>query len=191
MVQAVGGFKIGLTSTDLKGDNDGTALSKWSGVIGGIWGWELAPWFTLQVEPVWTQKGVDLEAFRIGELPTSLKLDYVELPILAKFKMRRPSDSRSGPFAVVGPAPAVATNAELRVQGADENAAEYITDFDLGVAMGLGYDIAVDQGVLTLEARYVWGVLETFESNAPRPEVTNDLMNRAWQFTVGWYTPVF
>ena len=182
----VAGGRGGWTLTDLAGGNDGAAKSRQSAVLGGVIGWEPNAWFSLRVEPGWTQKGADVDNFTSGDLPSAIRLDYFEIPVLARFKRCMPADSRGGLFAVVGPSVAINTQARLTVAGGDENIAAHVRDADFGLALGVGWDLAAETGVVSFEARYVHGFSDCFEASAPRQDITSDLSNRALQVTVTW-----
>lgn len=182
----VAGGRGGWTLTDLAGSNDEAATSRQSAVLGGIIGWEPNAWFSVRVEPGWTQKGADVDDFTFGDLPSAIRLDYFEIPVLARFKRCMPADSRGGLFGVVGPSFAINTKARLTAAGGDENIAEFVRGTDFGLAVGVGWDVAAEAGVVSFEARYVHGFNDCFEATAPRQDITGDLSNRALQVTVTW-----
>jgi outer membrane protein with beta-barrel domain len=141
---------------------------------------------------VWTKKGADLENFQQGEIPTALKLDYFELPILGKFKYATsPQFGSGGPFGVFGPTIGINTRANVSVVGGDENIAEHVSDADFGLTFGAGYDFIVGNAVTTIEVRYVLGLVDVFDSDAPAPAATADRQNRALQITVGLSKSIF
>lgn len=182
----VAGARGGWTLTDLAGSNDDAAKSRQAAVLGAVFGWEMNPWFSLRVEPGWTQKGSDVEEFTTGDLPSAIRLDYFEIPVLARFKRCTSADSQGGLFAVVGPSLAINTKARLTVVGGDENIAEHVSGTDFGLAVGAGWDVAAEKGIVSFEARYVHGFNDVFEATAPRQDVTSDLSNRTLQVTVTW-----
>ena len=168
---------------------DPTAMNNFT--LGGILGWEIEDWFAVQVEPLWTQKGAELQNYELGEYTATLNLDYFELPVLAKFKRAAGEDRRSGVFGLLGPVIALNLRANLVIAGDETNVSEYIHQADWGVAFGAGYDISLGTGVTTIDVRYVMGLSDVFQSDAPEPEVTGGLKNGALQITVGWYTGIF
>src|SRR5262245_35494628 len=129
-VTVVAGARGGWTLTDLMGSNDGLVHSRQSGLLGGIIGWELSPMFSVRVEPGWTQKGADLDDLDLGAFPTAIKLDYFEIPVLAKFKYTKTPESRGGPFGVIGPDFAISTHTSLTAAGGEENIGDLVEDFD-------------------------------------------------------------
>jgi hypothetical protein len=156
-------------------------------VLGAILAWDTAPWFSVMVEPSFAGKGSDIEDVS----NTGLFLMYFDLPIVAKFKYCLNAPSRTGFFGTVGVAPAINTQATLRVQGAEENAASQIADFDLGLVGGAGFDWDFDSGgVVTLEARLIGGVLDA-TLNGSNPAIEREARNLALQFTVGFFRPFY
>jgi hypothetical protein len=188
--QVVVGAKIGYANTDLVGSNDDGISTKNAAVLGGIFGWLINPWFALHVEPVFTQKGAEIDNFQFGDLPASVRLTYLELPVLAKFKYERPADTRSGPFGTIGPVFGFNTSDELEVAGSTQNVNQPVKSFDFGLGVGAGWDIAAGNGHATLEVRYVIGLTNVFDSGGPRPDITDDLKNRALQVSIGWFKRV-
>ena len=77
------------------------------------------------------------------------------------------------------------------VAGGETNLSEYVHQVDWGLALGAGYDIASGPGITTIDLRYVLGLSDVFQSNAPQPEVTGGLKNGSLQITVGWFTGIF
>lgn len=189
-VQVVGGFKGGWTLTDIGGDTAAEVSSTSAGVIGGILGWEINPWFTAQIEPVFIQKGAELENFDFGEFASLIKLDYFEIPLLAKFRYTHPAGTHQGPFGVVGPVFSINTRAALSVAGGDENIADHVRNAAFGLAFGGGYDIGTGNAVTTIDARYVVDFTEIFESDTPNPETTSDLRTRGLEITIGFYMEI-
>jgi hypothetical protein len=190
--QVVMGGRGGYGVTDLVGSNDDGIGTRSGAVLGFLVGWEINPWFSVRFEPDVTLKGADLEGYAFGDLPTSLRFTYVELPLLATFKHAMTSDPRNGFFATAGPVLGVNTKAEARYAGADNNVQDAVTSTDFGIGVGLGYEIAqAEKGVVSFEVRYVIGLTDVFEESVPRPEVLGDLKNRALQFSIGWFGGVF
>lgn len=188
-VDVVAGLKGGWTSTDLAG---GSGDARSGGVFGIAVGWEINRWLSFHVDPVWTRKGADLENFQVGEFKSAVVLDYFELPLLGKFKyLTSPQFGSGGPFGVFGPTIGINTRAHVRVAGGEDNIAEHVHDADFGLTFGAGYDFVVASSVTTIEVRYVLGLVDVFESDAPSPEATADRQNRALQITVGLSKSIF
>ena len=182
-VEVVAGLKGGWTRTDL---SDGSVDARNGGVFGIAVGWVVNPWLSFHADPVWTRKGADLQNFQFGEFKSAVKLDYFELPLLGKFKYATsPQFGSGGPFGVFGPTIGINTKANVSVAGGEDNIAEHVHDADFGLTFGAGYDIPVGSAVTTIEVRYVLGLLDVFESDAPSPQATADRQNRALQITVG------
>ncbi len=190
-VPVIAGAKAGYTNTDLVGSNDGGIGTKNSALMGLMFGWKIAPWFAVQFEPDVTQKGAHLTGYSFGDLPTSVRFTYVEMPVLAKFLHSFSGDAREGIFGIVGPSLGVRTHATGEFAGSETNINDLVSGVDLGLALGAGYDIPAGNWVTTIEVRYIFGLTDAFDSSAPRPEVTGDLKNRALQITVGAFKRIF
>ena len=190
-VEVVAGMKIGFTRSNMVGNDLADPEGMNNLTLGGILGWEINDWFAVQLQPMWTQKGAELKNYSVGDLPTTLNLDYLEFPVLAKFKRSIGEDRRGGVFGVVGPALAVKLRANVVVAGAETNVSDNIHEADWGVAFGGGYDIASGPGVTTIDVRYVMGLGDVFNDDAPNPEATDGLKNGSLQITIGWFTGVF
>lgn len=186
----VAGLKLGYTRTDLAGQNSGNVTGKNGAVLGVIFGCQVNPWFSVQVDPAFTQKGAEIPNWETGDLPASLRLDYLEIPVLAKFKYAMPAAAQSGLFGTVGPTFGFNTHDKLEVRGAQENVNQGINGFDFGLAVGAGYDIVTGPGIATFDVRYVIGLTDIFKSTAPSAVTTGDYKNRALQITVGWFKRV-
>ena len=188
-VEVVAGLKGGWTRTDLAG---GSGDARNGSVFGIAVGWEINRWLSIHADPVWTKKGADLENYELGEFKSAVKLDYFELPLLGKFKYSTsPQFGSNGPFGVFGPTIGINTQANVSVAGGEDNIAEHVNDADFGLTFGAGYDIAVGSAVTTIEVRYVLGLLDVFESDAPAPQATADRQNSALQVTVGLSKSIF
>jgi hypothetical protein len=187
----VAGAKLGWTNSDLVGSNDNGISSENSALLGVSFGWEIKPWFILQLGTDLTTKGASLEGYSFGDLPTSVLLTTVDLPLLARFKYCKASDSRSGFYGEVGPSLGINTHRTLEYAGSSNNISDVVNQVDVGLCVGAGYDIQTGDWVTTLGVRYVIGLLDTFNSDAPRQDITGDLKNRALEVTIGAYRNIF
>jgi len=81
-VHVFAGGRAAYTNTDLVGASDDGIGTKNSGLGGFILGWHIAPWFSAHSGLDVSQKGATLEDLGVGELPTSIAITYVEIPML-------------------------------------------------------------------------------------------------------------
>ena len=135
--------------------------------------------FAIQGEPLYVQKGAVVKTpFFKSEIDvpeTDLKMNYIELPILAKYSFDL---GALRPYVVAGPEfgwMLTAKNAVLDVKDDYEN-------FDFLATGGLGLDIeATDMVFVFLEGRYNYGL---YDINAV-PDSSIELYNRGVQVMGG------
>jgi len=92
----------------------------------------------------------------------TLKLDYIEVPVLAKIKVGPP-----GPFSphfVVGPYAAYNINSEFDVSAGSasvtEDFSEFTSDIDFGGVLGVGADFSMGVTKLNIQAKYSRGLID-------------------------------
>lgn len=103
---------------------------------------------SIQPEVLYTQKG-----YEVGDDP--VKLDYIEIPVLAKFDFI--TDGSITPNVYFGPSVGFNVNAEDEIGGDIEDSVKG-TEFGVVVGGGLGF------GRLDLGVRYGAGLTEVFEN---------------------------
>jgi hypothetical protein len=86
-----------------------------------------------------------------------IKLDYVQVPLLGRFRL-----SSGSPVSVlVGPSLGFRTRARIEVPGApigfSDEFEDQIERFDVGLVTG----VTADVGRLVLDGRYMWGLMNT------------------------------
>lgn len=135
-----------------------------------------------QIELLWSPKGGKLSDIEGAAL--KLKLDYVEVPLLARVAVTR---STSGSFFIFGGvAPAFRTSAKIEtsVTGGGMTYGDSIDvgadyeHFDIGIVIGAGMDIGK---WIVVDGRYNWGLLDVNHN----PDVTASVKNRALTFMGG------
>jgi len=146
-IGAKGGVNI--ASEDVQGADSAPSLdSRVGGVAGAFVTLPLLPWVGLQVEGLYSQKGARLN---FQGVDSSIHLDYVELPVLARVRLGHRY------YAAGGPSMAFALRAKTRTSfsGVTEEVdiLDQIKRFDFGVAMGGG----VVFGKLEVDGRYTLG----------------------------------
>lgn len=140
--------------------------------------------FALQLEALYTGRGGKASSPLVIETLT-VKLDYIEFPVLARFTATR-SASRSF-FLFGGVAPALKLNAKVesgttvtgQTYGASIDADEDYEMFDVAAIAGAGLDIGE---YVVIDGRYSWGLMNVYKN----PEVDATVKNRAFAFTVGF-----
>lgn len=198
------GVKGGISIADLRGDDAGGAKGK-SGIVFGVFtniglvkGWSLQP------ELLYVQKGTN-GTFRndLQVAETTLKANYIEVPILLKrtFRVRGPV----APSVFFGPALAFLQSSKTELSdriyqfpaSVDvDNYKEKSTD--VGLVVGLGLDFKMSRTTLFLDARYTYGLSSMWEDvdveSAPDDEIqyydpitgeADDMKNSTLAFMVG------
>jgi hypothetical protein len=117
--------------------------------------------FALQPELLFVMKG---SKYVNGQGPDAyretMSLEYVELPILAKFYFPLFRGFRTHVFA--GPAPSLNIRARVDARFAGESqeeALDNIKGFDLGLVAGAGIEVPVGKGRITFDVRYTAGLM--------------------------------
>lgn len=195
------GVKGGFASADLQSDRFGGSQRR-SGFTGGLLALvNPSGDFGLQAEVLYTQKGDE------SELPVqdggnlqfdtvTLKLDYVEVPVLARLQAPLLGSAFLSPYG--GPVFAFKVNEDngdlglADFEGTPEDV-ELASSTDFGVAFGAAFGIDGEIGRLVVDARLVAGLSdignETVQVRDGRITRTIGLTgasNRAFTVTVGW-----
>ncbi len=191
------GVKLGIAVSNLNGNLQslGDLQSRSKMTFGGTLRIEVGRLFTIQPELNYVPKGADVLAAvtdslnnQIGEVKGSYKLNYLEFPVLAKFRF--PSPGGFAPNIYIAPAAAINL---VRKFEADEGAAglpegsmdadleDVVEAFDFGGSVGGGFDMPTGAGVLTLDARYNMGFKEIFTAQG-----ATDDKNRTLSVTLGY-----
>lgn len=122
------------------------------GIVGDPFGnHTVCDWMAVQAEVLYSQKGAKFG----GE---SLKLDYVEIPILAMWTA--PAIGRFTPNLAVGPA----VGFHIRAKAEDEDIKDFIKTVDFGIAFGAGVKVdEIGPGAVTFDVRYTLGLTNVLD----------------------------
>jgi len=168
------GAKAGVNFATLNGDGDFDGRTSF--FVGGVVEFEISESFSLQPELLYSSQGAKLsESFEGFDIETIIKLDYLNIPIMAKYYVTEGFSIEAGPQVGF----LLSSKAEVKVDGDSES--EDIDDLstvDFGLNFGLGYKL--DSG-LNFGARYNLGL-----SNVP-DEGDFDLKNGVFQIAVGYF----
>ena len=156
------GAKGGVTLATISEDPEGLGWGYRIGLAaGGYVALPLGSRLAIQVEGLFNQKGAKADD---DGLVTTLKLDYIEVPVLVKYAVTH-GGARS--FHVFG-GPSVAFKVRSRATASfgdttiDTNEDENIETVDLGVAAGAG----IDFGRWSVDGRYTFGLSNLIKSEA-------------------------
>jgi opacity protein-like surface antigen len=190
--QAVGkkptlGVLAGLDLATLGGSDVSDAGSRTGLSIGGFATFHVTKEFGIEPELLFTQRGAKESG---GGSDLTLKLDYIDIPVLARYDVTLPN-SAARPFFLAGPTFSfqVSCDAEESGEGGSISASCDAVNqqnegslskksFDTGATLGAGVAFPVDKKMdLSFSVRYTHGLIDTFD-NA-------DAKNRTWSFMAG------
>lgn len=149
------GIKGGLNFANLAGSDDD--LDSRTGIHAG-----LVIDFTLPLLPIgiesgiyYSQKGAEVS---FEGITATGKLDYIEVPVMAKISVGPP-----GPFAphiIAGPYAAYNVKSELDDPMESTDMSDATTDIDFGGVIGLGADLNLGLTKVNVQARYSRGFVD-------------------------------
>jgi hypothetical protein len=173
-----GGNMAKVTGADAQDIN--TTLKNKVGFVAGVFvAFNMGSVFTLQLEALYTMKGVNM-TYTDVDTTYSEKLygNYLEIPLLLKFRIPTPLVS---PFVFAGPAVGFKLSEKLNVDGQDIPLTDALfKNNDYGVIFGGGVNIGSH---FQLDVRYSMGlqkVISTVEGETPL-----DIKNGVWAATIG------
>lgn len=186
---AQAGIKGGINiSTPSQTGSDALAL-KWETITGFIIGayyrFDVNEYFSLQPELYYSRKGGELEESVGGISATkTLKIDYLELPLLAKFTI--PTQGNLKPSFFAGPYGAIKLSDQGKLEifglGIEEGLID-VNGLDFGLIFGIGLDFGIKGGAFLLDIRYSLGLTNISD---PVPLVADELKNRAFSIMLGF-----
>jgi len=182
-------FELGLGGGG-SGDSDIPIEARTGIVAGGFALIDFNGAFALQPEVLYVQKGAQVElefenplSGETTSITNTLKLGYIEVPVLAKFQI--PLEGNIAPNIFAGPAVAFNINAEQEAEGGGESGtadlSEAVSTADFGLQVGAGVDFDIGSGrTIMLDARYEFGL-----SSIPS-EGDADITNQGIRITAGF-----
>jgi hypothetical protein len=139
----------------------------------------------LQPEVLYTQKGAKYSATVDGtDVKVTMKLDYVEVPVLLKYGFEGASASSITPNLFAGPAVAFKASSKVKAEAGSVSAEADASGFksvDFGLCFGGGLDFAVGENTMGLDVRYTLG-LSSIDDSA----TSADVKNGAWMVTASY-----
>ena len=170
------GLKGGVNFAELKIDpGDLDFFERRTGLIAGaFFVLPVAPHFSIQPEALYSQKGATVEEADGGG---TLKLDYFDIPILARWDSSNSGEARFNVFA--GPSFNFRTRARQDIDGETIDISEDIEKFDLGLVFGAG----VEFGRFLIDGRYQLGLRPV---NKFRDEEGFEAKNRSFSLMGGF-----
>lgn len=136
----------------------------------------------LQPEILYSMKGSQWEETFEGEtFRASLKLSYLEIPLLAKFFLLKKSKALAPSF-FIGPSLSFKFGGKTRFEWAGEAEEEEIKDMkitDFGLIFGGGLDFSLGRRKMLLDIRYSLGMISIFEHE--------EMKNHAFAVLFGYF----
>ncbi len=165
----------------------GGSSSDWDGRTGGTFGvflrWLVSESFTIQPEIIYTMKGVEYsEDYQGSSLKITLEMNYLEIPILAKYAL--PVEWAVKPHIFAGPYLGIKIGDDLKAsyKGQSTSIPESVADlkdYEFGFALGVGFDYFLGtSGLINLDIRYGPALTGAFGGG--------DEKNSVWAVTVGY-----
>lgn len=167
--------------TDTEGADMRTGM-----LVGASLSVQLTEKFSLQPELYYSQKGVKgsfVDEESGTPVDVTLKNDYIEVPLLARWTFGR-LDTPVRPFVVGGPS--LGLSASCKGEGEADGVSASIdcdrfasmNNFELGGVAGVGLAFPVGRNAMTVSTRYTVGFSKVFDEA--------DSRNRALSFLVGF-----
>lgn len=163
------GVRAGVDFMTLGGDDADNELGRRTGfLVGGFVLVDISGPIAIQPELMYLQKGAsDEETFDGTTITSTTKLDYIEVPFLAKLQV--PLEEGISPNLFVGPTLGINVAAEAEVEGGGESETQDISDnvsgTEFGLTLGGGIDINLSDTILTGDIRYGIGLTSIDESD--------------------------
>ena len=204
-IGVIGGLHISdMYFENNQGANDQEISSLTQFGLGALIDIRLSPKSSIYLEPMYLQKGGKIEegSDPANQPPGEITTAYLELPILFKYTF----GEKIMPYVVVGPSVGYLLSSELVFEISGYNFTGDFSDvmesFDLGVTIGGGLQYPVSFGLLFIEAKYNYGLINqmkggtvTLESNGIEVDLTLDkemdkFINRGFQILAGASFPL-
>ncbi len=144
--------------------------------------------FALRLDPMYLEKGggIELRNFFGEDAAASIRLSYVELPVL--LKVAKPT-GRVRPYLILGPSVGYRTSVRVKdeVTGEEDSAdaEENIKKWDFGLSGGAGLAVPAGRAIVFVEGRYTWGLV-----NLDKEDQDTTLKNGGVQILAGFTLPL-
>jgi hypothetical protein len=175
------GAKVGVNFAKLTGDNVEDTDGR-TGINVGITGeYMFNPTFALQVEALYSQQGLQSETTIAGQtFEQKLKLDYINVPVLAKFYI-----GESGFSVEAGPQIGFLVSDKYEVNGENVDEELDAETIDLSAGGGLAYKFKEGTTLegLSANVRYMIGLSNVFKDG---DTFGDDITNSVLAISVGY-----
>ncbi len=178
------GVKAGVNFASLTPEEDEDPdISRRIGPVGGVWvGIPVTSRVSIQVEGLFSEKGVTFDAPGFGVDSVDVRLRYLEIPLLARGDFGD-SGSAARVYVAGGAAPAFKLSARARAVAGDDEQTRDIDDEIYSADVGLVGAVGVEFGRAQVEARYTHGLRHI---NTDDNGDEDRIKNRVFAVTVGF-----
>lgn len=169
--RAQAGVIVGANFAKLEVSGDAPDAERRTGLVAGVFGtMRLGDRMSIQPEVLYSQKG---ETFTEQSVDVTIELDYLDIPVLARFTGGR----RSGLVVFGGPSFGFKLRArstfEIDGEKQEEDFGDDVESFDLGFVVGAG----VESERFFLDGRYQWGLSDLDADDSELTEVKNRVLS--------------
>lgn len=179
------GLKAGVNISNLNGSDAGDLDSRTGFLGGGFVTFDFGGMFSLQPEAFYSMKGAKGTDVLDGQSVTAtLKLDYIEIPVLIKLNIPLAGASPVRPSIFAGPAFDIKVASKVEVESGGQSASadlENVSSTDFGLVFGgaLGFDVSGHE--LGLDVRYTLG-FTTIDDSGYDADIKNGVISIAAYF---------
>ena len=171
---------VSFAKTAVSGGGISVSSSTTTGFLGGVYtSFELGSGLMVQPEVLYVQKGAENNN-PIGGGTRTTSLDYIEIPVLAKYGFS--TGGSFTPYVAAGPYLAFNMNAEVEQGGNTTD----ISDSVKGTDFGLSGEVGADISGFNIGVRYDLGLTGINESTGSGFAGGADTKNRAFFITAGY-----
>lgn len=169
------GAKAGVNFANVSGEDVEDNITRTSFNVGAVVEFEISDKFSIQPELIYSAQGAKLEEEE-SDVDLTLKLDYLNVPVIAKFYAAEGFSLEFGPQ--VGFLLSAKAKAKIGGDSGETDIKDEFETVDFGLNFGAGYKL--DSG-LNFSARYNLGL-----SNVAK-ESESSVKNSVFQISVGYF----
>jgi hypothetical protein len=157
------GIKGGFNASNLYVDDVNDENARY-GFNAGLYGQVLATEsFAIQPELLYSTKGSKVDYSNIVDETVTYNLNYLDLPVLAVFKLGKAAEIHLGPYASYLLHANISYKGDI-ANGTDEINKDNLKSYDFGLVGGFGLNF----GAVQVGARYNYGLVKIADSDAAR-----------------------
>ncbi len=163
-----GGINFATQRSDQDQDDDVSVGYRIGIVAGGFFTWPLSDRFAFQPEVLYSEQGSAVDELGVK---AKTKVDYLLVPVLARYKVSR------SVFVVGGPSMGFKLRAKASAEFGDSSnqidISEFVEDFDLGIGVGGGMEF----GRYQVEGRYTFGLSNISADDDDEEKIRNRVIS--------------